>query len=459
VHVETVLVQLVLSMSSSAVLLHPQLRLPSATAVALLPPPLKNSLQSLLWLNHRFPPAVPPSALQCRAFHLWRTATARTTLGMHKVVPFYRYEPPTPAESTHRINLWDSPYGEVVAENVTLEEVYNKHIRPGHILYLCEKIDANRIVDHIKADQCKDYAFMNPYSTNAHVKFDKPMYTNEERTEVKQHGELKKIPILATVSVDHYQLQMDRTFRLIEGGCKVEFLVKMKNHKIPKEERLKPGPEDMWPWMHNHLPHLRPDFILKAMPEGTVYLIEPVSDGKSCMWVMALPSPSFRQDLTRRLFKVKGAITSSIAKGMQDGLPVTLRTALIESGNDSYVLGSSLSKNGFSQPNRRPGTDKISNALSEAIKEKETATNSKDALGASAEDPKNRCVAPLAGTRWETEEEAKKKRAKLLKSITQQQVEESDYRPKPHVPKPQSGQSKPRRNGSKPRLKSRQNPQ
>lgn len=79
--------QLPFVMSSAA-------RLRFVTVVPLFSPPFILSLRSLQWLDHRRSSLVPVATPQCRALHLYKTAKAKTTLGMHKVLPNAHYDPP-----------------------------------------------------------------------------------------------------------------------------------------------------------------------------------------------------------------------------------------------------------------------------------------------------------------------------------------------------------------------------
>jgi hypothetical protein len=126
----------------------------------------------------------------------------------------------------------------------------------------------------------------------------------------------------------------------------------MANNKVGKKDKLKPGPQDWWPWLHEHFPHLHPDFILKSMPAGTYYLIKPISDGRRVAFVLSLPlsseqykkGPAPPKDMTGRLFKVQEAVAVRVRQGKQSGLPMTMRMGLIQKGNENYSLGSSMAK-------------------------------------------------------------------------------------------------------------------
>jgi hypothetical protein len=416
--------------------LRARLRLPSVTVVSLLSPSFAVSLQSLSWLNRRLPSAVPPSAPQCRALHLYLTSRARTVLGMHKLIPFKLYQPPPLAKATHRINIYDKHGGGLVAENITLLEAYNNHVKPGHMLHLCDPMPpASRDVESMKAentaDEFNNYAILKAYSTNAMVKIEKPAYANEEKTKVKQWGPLKEVHLLSTSPVEYHRQMLDKAYRFVEGGRPVEVTLKMRGKKIPKKDKLTPGPADHWPWIHNHFPHLRPDFVLKAMPMGTVYVVEPVSDGRVCQWVMALPSITQRFNLTKRLFKVQQAVSTSIKDGKQAELPMALRMGLIESGDENYSLDAGVAKAADNAGEFSEGVrwgEKSMDSIPESRKERLRLgpEHLKYALGKSADDPENRYMAMRRGRKKEKEEEFFEKQQQRLESIGTQNAH---YRP------------------------------
>jgi hypothetical protein len=94
----------------------------------------------------------------------------------------------------------------------------------------------------------------------------------------------------------------------------------------------------------NIFPHLRPDFILKSMPEGSRYMIEPVSNGKKVQLVIVKPNPKIIHSggLTERLFKVKKSVETSIDRGGQGQLPKVVRSELLASGNKRYSARTGL---------------------------------------------------------------------------------------------------------------------
>jgi hypothetical protein len=73
------------------------------------------------------------------------------------------------------------------------------------------------------------------------------------------------------------------------------------------------------------------------MPEGAVYIVDPVSNGYRVQFVVGLPRvKSATGNLTKRLFNVKEAVELSIERGLQGELPKAWREKLAESGSKAY---------------------------------------------------------------------------------------------------------------------------
>ncbi|KAF2676265.1 hypothetical protein K458DRAFT_424881 [Lentithecium fluviatile CBS 122367] len=407
-------------------------RLPSVTVavVPILSQPFRVSLRSLQWLNRRLPLRVPPAALQCRALHLYKTSRAKTVLGMHKVLPFEIYVPPPLSQSEHRINILDDARKQVIAKDITLQEAYEKYVEPGKALWMAETLPKTLRLDDVEklqadktADEINNYVVMKAYSTQAHVKIDPCKYTNDEKTEVLQYGPLKEVHILCISPVEYHRLMLDKAYRFIEGGCPVEFSIRARNAKVPKKVKLVPDSKDRWPWLHNHFPHLRPDFILKAMPKGTQYLIDPVSDGRTVQFALALPSKTSQMNLTQRLLKVRKAVIDSVQQGRQGELPMALRAGLIHAGNTNYTVESSRPRAAL-KPYRsgddelRWGSDSLG-ALSEARREK--LSGFKYTL------PEDRYMETRKGHAESTGDERDARRAAQIGHILSQQLAPSDF--------------------------------
>ncbi|KAF2865611.1 hypothetical protein BDV95DRAFT_586167 [Massariosphaeria phaeospora] len=338
----------------------PTLRRPTFEVAAFLLPflraPVSPPRSSLRPSRARHPRSAHPSCPQCRSLHLYKTARAVTVLGMHKVLPFDLYLVPEPSESDHKINLWKengAEGAELVAENVSLKKAYTDYIKPGVMLYLKDDIKKS-ICEELKSLKGNDI----PATYNNYVLL--PAHTNTIKIKAQNRilptSEFRHLALLREIHINlaspaaYWQISLDRAYQFIENGHPVEFDIRFKgSREKDHQQRLVAGPRDLWPWMHNHFPHLRPDFILKAMPEGTIFHVRPVSDGKHVKWVMAPPHVKVKSsnhfgDLTRRLFKIKEELKKSIAEGKQSELPKQMRRNLANQGHDSYSVTTGMAK-------------------------------------------------------------------------------------------------------------------
>jgi hypothetical protein len=122
----------------------PTTRLPTVQFRSLLSPPIRIRLQTLY--NFVRPqcataPLGAPCLAQRRSLHLYKTAKATTALGMHKVLFFDRYHPTPPSESKHKVNLVASTTDRrVIAEGLSLQELYDNHVDHGKILYMVDPV-------------------------------------------------------------------------------------------------------------------------------------------------------------------------------------------------------------------------------------------------------------------------------------------------------------------------------
>ncbi len=290
----------------------------------------------------RIPACATPVSLHvtpCRSLHLYKTARSRTTLGQHKVLNFDIYDVAAPSASQHKVNLIAGSRGKLIAEDVTLQELYDDYVKPGEMLYLTEAVPKGRAssLSKLKADlpmgTAKTFAICKAHTTHAQL---------SKKTTPSAHvggtwGPLKTLNISLSSPPAYVQIQLDRCYRFLEVNCPVEFRIRFAGQKLTKAERLQPGDPDVWPWMHDHFPHLRPDFILKSMPAGTFYLIKPVTDGRIVQFVMAQKASNMPQsNLLNRLFQVKRSVQHSIKTGRQPGLPLLMRQQLQDEGQSAY---------------------------------------------------------------------------------------------------------------------------
>ncbi|KAH7555043.1 hypothetical protein BM1_07704 [Bipolaris maydis] len=316
---------------------------------SILLPPIRIPVRALgaLYRPQCSRPAPNRAPLQClmqrRGMNLYKTAKSKTLLGQHKSLTFSPYQVEPPSASSHRINLFEtdrhhSKY-ELIAKDVSLQEAYDNYVKPGHMIY-CLKQLKKGMAKMFKAEGNEHV--LDEYNRFSFVEAKSHRIPLNSPQKGRQLGGLKNVIFNESSPLSHYRLSMDRAYQFIESGSPVEFRIRLQG-SVAKAERLMPGDPTVWPWMHARFPHLRPDFILKGMPEGTTFLINPVSDGRVCQWVMAKPTTvSTTQDLNRRFEKVQKGVVTSIKKGQQEMLPQQMRLQLAGSGNQNYSPNTGL---------------------------------------------------------------------------------------------------------------------
>ena len=256
---------------------------------------------------------------------------------MHKVLVFSPYEIAEPAASEHKVNLVKGDNDTTtVAKDVSLQELYDNHVKPGYMLYLTQPLkkataeNLKKLMSENIPGEVRNYAM-----AKAHTHFVKV----EAAQKGHQLGALKVIIVRLSSPVEYFKLSLDRAYQFIANGSPVEIRIRIKGAHVGKEERLKPGDANAWPWMHDHFPHLRPDFILKAMPEGSMYLIKPVSDGRTVQFVISKPAKKMpRVDLNKRLLSVQKSVEQSVVSGRQGQLPRALRAQVQAAGHKEYAV-------------------------------------------------------------------------------------------------------------------------
>lgn len=325
----------------------PTARIPTVEFRSLLLAPIRVPLRAFQF-QHRptcataFREAALPHCLaQRRSLHLYKTAKAKTALGMHKVIHFTEYFVAEPATSQHKVNLVRSDKDPtIIAGDISLEELYNEHIKPGHMLYLTQEIK-KKVAENFETlqtenvpNEARNYAL-----ARNKVHGGKPVMTPQRG---KQLGALKTIMMTRSSPVAYRKLILDRAYQFIEGGSPVEFRIRFRGTSkgqvvLDAEDR------ELWNWMLDHFPDLRPDFILKAMPAESYYIVRPFSDGHILQFVIGLPTlDQLTVDLTKRLMKVQLSVKSSMQQGRQGMLPKKMRRELVNSGNYNYSLMSAV---------------------------------------------------------------------------------------------------------------------
>ncbi|KAF3002959.1 hypothetical protein E8E13_004320 [Curvularia kusanoi] len=295
----------------------PTTRLPTVQFRSLLSQPINIRLQTLCDFVRPRCATIPP-ATTClahrRSLHLYKTARAKTVLGMHKTLDFERYDEAPLSESDHKVNIVQrGPQGAkttIVAEGLSLQEVYDNHVGPGKMLYRVDEI-SKKLAGSFDMLQAQDIP--STYNNYAIVEAGTiPSNIRASQKLLKQHGALKNTILLLSSPVPYQALVLDRSYQFIEHGSPVEFRIRFVLPAMIKKYKGVP-PSDLIPWMLAHFPHLRPDFILKSMPQGTDYTIKPFTDGLSVQFVLAKQAKQGpKMDLTVRLERVKDAVRKSL---------------------------------------------------------------------------------------------------------------------------------------------------
>jgi hypothetical protein len=327
-------------------------RIPTVEFHTLLLPPIRVTLRTLQSLYRpqrlRNLPCLRAagdpfqSSAQRRCLTLYKAARSSTTLGQHKVIPFARYEVKPPGDSAHEINLVGGADGKTtIADNISLEDAYNRYIRPGQLLYLAQDIVKNTAE---KVNVLKEQNIPLHNRTFGILESGSITGNHKDFKKGKGQGALRVVPIAISTPSEHFKRVMDGAYQFVDHGSPVEFAIAIRRNKTNKLAKLTHGDPEAWPWVHDHFPHLRPDFILKSMPEGSRYAVEPVSDGRVVQFVIIKPSKIHPNpiNLTGRLFKVKASVQKSIDRGQQSQLPTVLRQQLLEAGNKHYSPTSGL---------------------------------------------------------------------------------------------------------------------
>jgi hypothetical protein len=318
--------------------------LPHAIAMPPLPPtvefrslllaPIRVRIQTLHTLSRpqcapvalrRATPAVNCLA-QRRSLHLYKTARAKTALSMHKILDFVRFDVKPPSESTHRVNLvrWEKRKEvennfTIVKENLSLEELYEQ-VSHGQFIFQADlipkKLDGKfkDLRDQNIPAQSNNYAIGITKQTewNAVDQVSQKVKRTAQK-DGNQRGALKTVIMLLSNPLSYKLLSLDRAYQFVELGSPVEFRIRLHDSAVAtKKKGTVPDPE-LVPWMMDHFPHLRPDFILKAMPAGTKYVIDPVTDGRTVQFVVGKDvKQAPKLNLTTRLFRVKKAVEDTL---------------------------------------------------------------------------------------------------------------------------------------------------
>ncbi|KAL1601478.1 hypothetical protein SLS60_006393 [Paraconiothyrium brasiliense] len=306
---------------------------------------------------------------------------AKTILGMHKIIPFDRYELPKLATSDHKINIFKFGKNEdglkvkeLVAESVTLQQVYDNYIEPGKLLRLANNVPKDHApADHVRleerqtAQKFKDYVIFDAYSTpGVKVKVDtkKSLKARGNHEEIVSLQALREIKLLLHTPMEHFAVMLDKAYQFIALGSPVEFDMVIRHHTKKVAARIASPGKDTLDYVYRHFPHLRPDFILKSMPPKTRFIVHPVSDGRHVQFVIgheSIDDTLGKTDLTKRLFKVKQEVMKGVVEGRRIQLPKGARSQIIEQAyKENQRQGVAEEDQGYEQTggeNNRAGTE------------------------------------------------------------------------------------------------------
>jgi hypothetical protein len=266
---------------------------------------------------------------------------------MHKILGFKNYQVTPVSASQHVVDVVRSEkIQSTIASGISLVELYDNHVKPGHMLYLADQMDRNMAGKPKKMREEQLEQRMNRFAiTEA---------SSRPTKRAKDRGALKVVVIMLTSPITYVKIVLNRAHTFLLEGSPVEVRVRLggkyERKKVRKraaaeaeareEEEGADGKqsvlhdetEDDWVWIHQHFPHLRPDFILKGMPEGTVVTIDPVRNAQQMNFVMKLPADEMpRTDLNKRLDQVKQAVgAAKKTESMASPKPIT------EEGGEQY---------------------------------------------------------------------------------------------------------------------------
>jgi hypothetical protein len=287
----------------------------------------------------------PRMIAQRRSLCLYKTAKAQTVLGQHKVIAFDPYELEPLDASEHLVNITKEirkGAPQTIAESISLQEAYEKYIKPGQLIYSLGIVPKNITsdLDKLKAEAIatrnNDYAIFEGGSLPHNIKI---------KGKGKGEGALRVTPLSLSSSPEYFKLAIDRSYQFVEQGSPVEFTLRFKQGHVKKEIALVPNDHNAWQWIHRHFPHLRPDFILRSMPEGSRYVVDPVTNGTVLQFVIAKSlhkGPIIPENLTERLVRVKRSVLQHIENGQQAQLPKVYRQQLLAAGNEAYSPSSGM---------------------------------------------------------------------------------------------------------------------
>jgi len=209
------------------------------------------------------------SSQRCRPLHLMSTCLDPKI--SNKIVRFKPASPLYKQPQDLRIDLVDNSHNGEEFEpikQITLADILKNHVKPGLLLVPSHPISSEQ------------QYYLRPIDTKNPPSQPKSLKRPKRNT--------KEFHFSFTAPVAYFTIFMYTAWHTLQAGIPVEIHV----HGDRARQRSRPGNADYIEWYKeqiNHNLHLRPDVILKAMPEASWIQLEPVSDRNKVCWMIGPP--------------------------------------------------------------------------------------------------------------------------------------------------------------------------
>lgn len=233
-----------------------------------------------------------------------------------------------------------------ITKRVSLHDAYIKALKPGWFLVPKEAI-VKKISENYE-ELVKNTSRYNAYilqKTRSNVPVAKKKPTSNS-AQVQLMSALKELNFELGSSPEFFRIQMERAHAFLDAGHPVEFNMRAKQNK------KKEAHPEMLNLILEHFPHLRPDFILQSMPEGTVYLVDPFVSGGHVKWAFVKKVHHTQGSMSKGILARKKKVAEAIEKGYASQLPKKMREKLIKAGHEEYSLDTGTTKK-MAKPVRR----------------------------------------------------------------------------------------------------------
>jgi hypothetical protein len=230
-------------------------------------------------LHDLFRPGLPPSVSQFRrSLHLWYATNAKTSLGNHKIKDFVKAADLFKKSNLKygpRLDLWTEKLRKLIAPNIDLQTVIQKHIRPG--IFLTRLRDPKAEAENPSPIRQYMLSRINVEKVPSTKNLVKGRGSNEFHFPPGKDGNL-----------DYFSHCMYLAWHKLSSHRLVEFHIHQKV-KLPNEEAFRKLVEENF--------HLWPDVIGKAMPERSATVVDPQTNFIKMCWVIGPPRKMENGDL------------------------------------------------------------------------------------------------------------------------------------------------------------------